>query len=275
MGNAKCLICNSNYIEAALVLESPLGGLWDIYECQICGTQFIHPMPSQEELGQFYQRSDKRGTLADPSLARGYWRRQWGIIEKLTGRRSGNVLDFGCWGGHFLDNARQGWEGYGVELSKKARQIARHKGIKAFKTLEQASLPGKFFDVVTMFAVIEHLVEPIKVVGELARVLKTGGLFVMMTGDRKSLKARIKGRKWHMYRPPEHTHFFCGCSLDFPMKALGFTKVKTLYTDGGMTYIPFHPLNMALRAMLIIMERIPILCSIPLLDHNYSYWLKG
>ena len=173
-----------------------------------------------------------------------------------------------------MDNAGSGWEKYGIGLSEEARKVATSKGIKAFATLGDANFPDDFFDVVTMFATIEHLPNPKEVVKELTRVLKPGGLFVIMTGDVRSLKAKIKGKKWHMYRPPEHLYFFCARSLDFLMGSLGFEKVRILYTDGGMTHIPFRPLDMAFRVGLMILERIPVLQSLPLFDHNYSYYRR-
>lgn len=281
MGNMKCPICNSNIIKVALKLESPLGGLWDIYECESCAIQFVYPIPSPEELNQFYNQLYQGGSirrtkaLTKTAANQKYWRRQWAIIKGLINNKmSGKVLDIGCGGGHFLDNAGTGWEKYGIELSEDARKVAASKEIKAFATLEDATFPDEFFDVVTMFAVIEHLPNPMEVVKELTRVLKPRGLFVIMTGDVRCVKAEIKGKKWHMYRPPEHLYFFCARSLDFLMDSLGFRKVKILYTDGGMTQIPFHPLNIALRAGLMISERMPVLQSLPLFDHNYSYYKR-
>lgn len=178
------------------------------------------------------------------------------------------------WGGHFLDNAGSGWEKYGIELSEEARRVAEEKGIVTFETIEEAAFPAEFFDVVTMFAVIEHLPDPKRVVKELTRVLKRDGLFVIMTGDVKSLKAKNKGKNWHMYRPPEHLYFFCAQSLDILMDSFGFRKVKIIYTDGGMTRLPFLPLNMAVRVGLMTLERMPVLQSLPLFDHNYSYYRR-
>jgi len=281
MSKIKCPICDSDSIKVALKVESPLGGLWDIHECKNCGIQFVYPIPSPEELNRFYDQLYQGGSvertklLSDPSAWRSYWQRQWKIIRGLIDNKmGGRVLDFGCGGGHFLDNAGSGWEKYGIELSEEARKVATSKGIKVFATLGDANFPDDFFDVVTMFATIEHLPNPKEVVKELTRVLKPGGLFVIMTGDVRSLKAKIKGKKWHMYRPPEHLYFFCARSLDFLMGSLGFEKVRILYTDGGMTHIPFRPLNVALQVGLMILERIPVLQSLPLFDHNYSYYRR-
>jgi len=174
-----------------------------------------------------------------------------------------------------VDNAGSSWEKYGIELSEEARKVAKGKGINAFETLEGASFPEEFFDVVTMFAVIEHLLDPKAVVKELTKILKRDGLFVIMTGDVKSLKARKKGKNWHMYRPPEHLYFFCAQSLDFLMDSFGFKKVKIIYTDGGMTHGHIRPLDMAIRAGLTTLEQMPVLQSLPLFDHNYSYYRRA
>ena len=187
---------------------------------------------------------------------------------------AGKVLDTASAGGHFVDNAGSSWEKYGIELSEEARKVAKGKGIKAFETIEEASFPEDFFDVVTMFAVIEHLPDPKAVVKELTRVLKRDGLFVIMTGDVKSLKAKKKGKNCHMYRPPEHLYFFCAQSLDFLMDSFGFKKVDIIYADGGMTHSNIRPLNVALRAGLMTLERMPVLQSLPLFDHNYSYYRR-
>ena len=281
MSGKECHICNSDSIQVALRLESPLGGLWDIYECRKCSAQFIRPIPSPEELNQFYDQLYRGGSaertkaLTNPAADKRYWQRQWAIIKGLIGNdNGGKVLDIGCGGGHFLDNGGVGWEKYGIELSEEARRVAKGKGIAAFETLEKAAFPEEFFDVVTMFAVIEHLPDPNAVVEELIRVLKRDGLFVIMTGDAKSLKAKIRGTNWHMYRPPEHLYFFCAKSLDYLMDSFGFRKAKIIYTDWGMTQVPFRPLNMAVRVGLMTLERMPILQSLPLFDHNYSYYRR-
>jgi len=183
MSDIKCTICNSESIKVALKLESPLGGLWDIHECENCAIQFTHPIPSQEELSKFYEvlyaggSSSRPKSLVDPLAGQTYWQRQWKIIKNLNGNNSGRVLDFGYSGGHFLDNAGNSWEKFGVELSKEAREVAKKKGVKSFKGLRQADFLKGFFEVVTMFAAIEHLPNPRDEVEELAKALKTGEAF--------------------------------------------------------------------------------------------------
>jgi SAM-dependent methyltransferase len=266
-----------------LDVVTELGDIRSIYECENCSSRFIYPIPSRKELqiiyDKYYNESNSHAgkytdTLHNRSYGRLTFRRQWQIISRLVHRKGGKILDYGCGGGHFLDNINHRWQKFGIELSDDAREVATEKGIKTFASLEQAAFSSEFFDVVIMFATIEHLPNPRDVVKKLSHILKTGGLFVIMTGDTTSLKARKRAEKWHMYRQPEHTCFFSTRSLDLLMDSLGFKKIKSLYTDGGMTQISFWPLNIALRLSLMIYETIPVLNSLPLFDHYYGYYQK-
>lgn len=272
----KCPICGGDNIKVALKLERPAGRLWDINECGRCLTQFIYPVPSPEEIRRRYKQfyTEQKKCLLNPNYGVLSFPRQWGIIKSLVHKKQGRILDFGCAGGHFLDRASPGWEKYGIDISEDARKVAAQKGIKTFATLEEAAFPEGFFDVVVMFATIEHLPDPRDVVTKLSRVLKGGGLFVIMTGDVRSLIARLQAERWHLYTPPGHIYFFAAYSLDFLMNSLGFKKVKTLYTDGGATQIPFQPLNLALRVALEIYHRIPVLNTLPLFHAYYGYYQK-
>jgi SAM-dependent methyltransferase len=279
----RCPLCNSNRTQTALDVLTELGDIRSIYECGDCYSRFVDPIPSQKELQDIYDRyyieanncaSKYASTLQNRSYGRLTFRRQWQIISGLVHKREGRILDYGCGGGHFLDNVNSRWQRFGIELSEDARKVATQKGIRTFATLEEAAFLDGVFDVVVMFATIEHLPDPIEVVKELSRVLKSDGLFVIMTGDVTSLKARKKAEKWHMYLQPEHIYFFSAHFLDHLMDSLGFKKVKTLCTDGGMTQIPFRPFNIALRISLMLCETIPMLNSLPLFDHYYGYYQK-
>lgn len=279
----RCPLCNSNQICTAPDVVTELGDIRSIYECGDCSSRFIDPIPSQKELQDIYDRyyievnnyaGKYTSTLQNRSYGRLTFRRQWQIISRLVHKREGKILDYGCGGGHFLDNVNCRWQRFGIELSEDARKIAAQKGIKTFATLEEAYFPDGFFDVVVMFATIEHLPCPREIVKELSGALKSGGLFVIMTGNVTSLKARQKAEKWHMYLQPEHIYFFSAHFLDSFMDSLGFKKVKTLCTDGGMTQIPFRPLNIALRISLMLYEIIPVLNRLPLFDHYYGYYQK-
>lgn len=225
----------------------------DIYGCVQCETQFTHPMV--EYKGEYVANN-----LYSPWYGWLTFNRQSKIIKKMINRNYGRILDFGCGGGQFLSHM-DGWTKYGIEHSQEAKDIAREKRIMAFSSLEEADIRDNYFDVVTMFATIEHLPNPKDITKELCRILRNGGLFVVMTGDVTSQKAMRLGDKWHMYKSLEHYYFFSATGLDILMAKLGNEKTQSFHTDGGMYGIPY-------------LDKVPIINRLPLFDHYYGYYRK-
>lgn len=77
------------------------------------------------------------------------------------------VLDFGCGAGGFLHKAKEVCEEvYGVELEGVMRRQLESEGITCFASLDDARKKStKRYDVITFFHVIEHLQDPVSVLG--------------------------------------------------------------------------------------------------------------
>ena len=144
----KCLICNCQNSRPALRLESPLGGLWDIYECRTCAAQFIHPMPSLKDLNQIYDQLYRGGSaertkaLTNPAAGQRYWQRQWAIIKGLIGNEvGGKILDIGCGGG--TSWITLGLAGRSMELNFQRRPegLPKRKGLQPLRHLKKQLFP--------------------------------------------------------------------------------------------------------------------------------------
>ena len=59
-----------------------------------------------------------------------------------------------------------------------------------------------------MFDVFEHLKDPLHDLAIAHRLLKRNGLLIIATGDTESLWAKINGRNWTFYNPPQHIFYF-------------------------------------------------------------------
>jgi len=95
------------------------------------------------------------------------------------------LLDIGCGRGEFLKGfVRCGVQGYGVDSSRAAIKVCPEADLR-IANLEKESLPfeDNFFDVVFSKSVIEHFYYPEKLVQEIYRVLKPGGLVITMCPD--------------------------------------------------------------------------------------------
>lgn len=110
------------------------------------------------------------------------YERNW-VLPGLF-HKNEKVLDIACGDGAvggYLINRYQA-EVFGVDISRKAVAEARKRGIKAkVHNIEEQKLPfpSSSFDVVFWGDNIEHLFNPQKVLGEIRRILRSGGRLVI------------------------------------------------------------------------------------------------
>jgi len=119
-----------------------------------------------------------------------------GIVPTLHERGAQRVLDLGCGAGrHVILLAREGFDAVGQDISSVALRLCRiglrKAGVQAElvrRDMEQIPFPSASFDaVISVAAVYHNKVEGIKAsIGEVRRVLKPGGLFLVWFLSRRS-----------------------------------------------------------------------------------------
>lgn len=126
-----------------------------------------------------------------------------------------NLLDIGCGTGAFLEVARRsGWDVRGVEVSAYAAEQARQRGLSvACEPIEHLTPPPATYDCVTLWDVLEHVRDPVRVLRAAGSALRSAGVLALSTGDITSLCARLSGRRWHLFNLPEHLYFFSPAAL--------------------------------------------------------------
>lgn len=166
------------------------------------------------------------------------FRKGLSLIERY--KSEGKLLDVGCALGIFLHLARErGWQVYGVDISRYAVSYAREVlGLEAFAgELEEIHFPGKSFDVITLWDVLEHFVDPSHQLQEIRRVLKDDGIVLMNTPNEEGLVRFLAGMIFRLSRgkiayPVRklyhrfHHHYFTGQTLQALLEKNGFTLVQ-------------------------------------------------
>jgi 2-polyprenyl-6-hydroxyphenyl methylase / 3-demethylubiquinone-9 3-methyltransferase len=131
----------------------------------------------------------------------------------LRGRKT---LDVGCGGGLLAEEfARLGCEVTGIDPSEKsleaARAHAREAGLAidyAQGTGERIPFPDAAFDLASCCDVLEHVRDLPRVIAEISRVLKPGGIFLYDTINR-TLRSKLVMIKlmqewsWTSFMPPD------------------------------------------------------------------------
>ena len=147
----------------------------------------------------------------------------------------GGLLDVGCGAGSVADLARASFQRVcGCDLSVHALRHARQRGMAvACVDLNAGVLPYRdsSFDCVTCLEVIEHVVDPLRLLKELRRVLRPHGQLVITTPNvryfRNILKLVLEGRFPHTTTDTfvwggGHLHYFTRTDLAQLLGEAGF-----------------------------------------------------
>lgn len=154
-------------------------------------------------------------------------RKMLGRIEKY--KTGGKLLDAGCAMGHLIDFASEnGWNSYGFDPSGYALSHVPKRLQNKVKegTIDTVSYKPKSFDVITLLDVAEHLNDPIKNFKKIRGFLKDSGYIIIATGDIDSLAARIFGKRWTFYNPPQHLFFYSKKTLSEVLNQSGFEPIE-------------------------------------------------
>lgn len=164
------------------------------------------------------------------------------FCHRFVAGRSGRLLDVGCGLGFFLKTMAQydNWEADGCEISPAAVHYARETlGLDRVVCgrLEDANFSPGTFDLITMWDVIEHLLEPDVLLQQCHALLKPGGICFMHTPNvrvqlpKARLKALVRGMQQGIgyLQPRDHLHHYSTHSLRKLLERNGFAPVDFLH----------------------------------------------
>lgn len=171
-----CKICQSE-IEPKVLGKATLVGdsQFDFVVCPNCGTGYLTPAPSPEQLQALYG-PDNFGSDWFKQRGRGKAFAKLVLAKKAPGK----FLDVGCGLGFFLEGIQKHstWDVYGVEIAAKAADFARDKlGLDVHQgELADVRYPDGFFDYIQLHNVLEHVRDPMTLLKECRRILKVDGI---------------------------------------------------------------------------------------------------
>jgi 2-polyprenyl-3-methyl-5-hydroxy-6-metoxy-1,4-benzoquinol methylase len=191
---------------------------YGIEECHGCGLVQLVPTPTPETLRALYEEESYFGGEGS-----GYSQYESQEAEYLATFRedvrriaeftpTGRILEVGCGYGYFLKAALDaGYDAYGVDLSPAAVKFAeeRYPG-RVFRGFveEIPEIQAEKYDVIFASHLIEHVTDPAAFLDTAGRLLKPGGLVVMVTPNIGSLLSRVSGQRWVSFKIPEHVSYY-------------------------------------------------------------------
>ena len=195
-----------------------------VVKCKECGMGYVLDRPSETSLSQFYPpqfyvtNHDRSGQLRP-------LQNKLDIVNKYAAEFSGgSLLDLGCAGGEFVAFAQQnGWQASGYDwttsLSNQTPLPIQYGGRLGDLYNDDS------FDVITAWAVMEHVYSLRDAMQHISRMLRPGGIFVALVTNFES----IPGRYMQGDDIPRHLNLFTPRSYDRLLKEFGMQPVQHLY----------------------------------------------
>jgi len=176
--------------------------------CDKCGFGWQYPLPTPEEINNYYQNYTTYNIHGANEKEKAFSRRI-SRINKLKPDR-GKLLDVGSGLGHFLKAAlNEGWDVAGIEFQRSAALYCQNQlGIKVYnKPFESLSIEYDSFDIITLWDVWEHVHNPLAILDQCIKLLKPGGYLVIAVPNASGIPARIFRGKWR-YVMNTHLNYF-------------------------------------------------------------------
>jgi SAM-dependent methyltransferase len=219
-----CPVCNSTSRKLFDVEH------YVIRSCHVCAHQFTEKLPDAEHVEDVYNDAYFKGQeypnyLAEAKFLKLKGRRYAKLIDRYI-KKPGRMLDVGAAAGFILRGfCDRDWKGSGVEPNEHMVEQAEKSGLRVMQgTLEEFRTTEKY-DLITMIQVIAHLTNLQEAFRVAAEATQSNGLWLIETGDRDSMKARLAGENWQEYHPPSTLHWFSSKDLQRLVAQYGFQEV--------------------------------------------------
>ncbi len=234
-----CIMCEgrdwSSVRQAGDIHRPNSGRIYKLEKCRSCGQTMQNPLPDRSALSEAYS--------IDYGPYQAAWRedgwRLWKVLRAWTMSRriahlnrhadGHELLEVGSGGGDFLVAAqRAGWNVRAVEYSEEMVEAVReHLGFDVrVGDLQPGIWPHGEFDTVVLWAVLEHLPEPLEALRTAADYLRPGGTVLLTIPTRDAAeRGKFFGEHWALLDLPRHLHFFHRSTLATLCERAGLTLV--------------------------------------------------
>lgn len=213
--SSRCLLCDE-----LTVTEQAFEFRFQDYtarkrRCLGCGLVRVDPVPNERQLrAAYYSYCDSIvqpgahmvGYESDPIALR--LKARWALSRIVSAKAQGaTVLELGCSSGFFLRLlADRGYRCFGLDIDEHAVRLAKSKGLKVFLgSIDSARthFAGESFDVVYMSHLLEHTRDAMRVLRQVAELLRPDGLLILEgpLGRNPTLQGMLMSLI-HRLRPP-------------------------------------------------------------------------
>ncbi len=233
-----CPICKYPEFKNYIICKDHMvtGESFAITRCEQCGFLFTNPRPTSAILKKYYEtgsylshQTETKGLFdLGYNLVRKYaLHKKLKLINDLASKKT--LLDFGCGTGAFLKTCQKnGWKVDGVEFMDPARNIAESKlGIPIYTQIKDIP-KNKYFKVITLWHVLEHIYDLNETFKRMVRHLDKKGKMVIAVPNIESLDATLYHEYWAAYDIPRHLYHFSQSTMKLFLSQHNLKLKKTI-----------------------------------------------
>ena len=219
-----CPVCNGgDFVELFKKLDEPF------VKCVNCGLVLINPRPVYAQVLDTYD-NDYSLTYANKAKKKMRRVRRWINRVKKGYVHQGRWLDVGCSVGFVVMAAEEaGFEGHGVDVQSwgidYGSNVLKLNHLRC-GILEEQAYPDNYFDVISLYDVIEHVPDLNRTVTELKRILNQDGIIDIITPDIDHWRVPKPLSEWKEIKPSEHLYYFNNKTLTRLLDKHGLTIIN-------------------------------------------------
>lgn len=215
----QCRVCGG-----AIDCKDSRGGL----ECRSCKSLIVEVVPDDNTLAAYYKNYNDTYSGGGSSAGRNQIRYAHQYLRRVMRHTlEGDLLDIGCANNPFPNVAvKHGFDVTAMDYAKPAMldpDVIFQNG--HFNSRELLN-SGKTFDVVTAWAVIEHVADPDLAFQILAVLVRKGGYLHMTTPEYGTLLTIFSPGRTKWFYPPEHLHLLSPDAMGHLAKRHGFRLIN-------------------------------------------------
>ena len=195
-----------------------------IVRCKACDLVFVNPTFDEAHYKQVYASKEYQEIVRDLGINSHEYRvnrfgvERVGIMSehlRVPAGRAPRYLDVGCSTGFVVEAARdKGWDAIGIDLNPSAIEFGRSRGLDLRTVaLEEAGFAPGTFDAVSLFDVLEHLLDPSRTLRACAELLAPGGILFMYVPNFDSASRLLMGANAHFIWPTHHLNYYTPATI--------------------------------------------------------------
>lgn len=192
---------------------------FEILKCDNCGFKITGDAADEENIDRYYGSEEY---ISHSNTTKGFVNKVYHrvrsymlgrkriLTEKVTNRKTGNILDIGAGTGYFLNEMKKhGWTVAGTEKSNDAVNFAGREFDIVIQNPEKLfSFDEESFDAVTLWHVLEHIHRLDENMEAFYKVLAPGGKLIIALPNHTSYDARHYKEYWAAWDVPRHLWHF-------------------------------------------------------------------